>query len=125
MASRTQTISIPLEEYKELLLRERPSEREKWLFAGFVEVLQEGLTYTEQTERDRWYTNVVGPHMKVEKADDLVHELLRLIKYRDRELYMRLVNGVMTAERERKANEERVKQMNEAKEIRAQLKEEE
>ena len=41
-----------------------------------------------------------------------------MIKYLDFDRYMKMWNKVMTNERERKAQEELIKQMNEAKELR-------
>jgi len=45
---------------------------------------------------------------------------MRMLKYVDFDRYMKIWNGVQTAERNRKAMEAQIAQMNEAKEIRSE-----
>lgn len=116
--ARTQTVTIPLEEYKELLLRDRPSEHEKEVLAKLLDIIAGGLAYVE--EERGWYSSHIGNHLECEDANGLVKEAMTMLKYVDMEIYMRVWNSVMTRERERKAKEAMVKQMNMAREIRAE-----
>ena len=114
--ARTQTVTIPLDEYRELLLRDAPSDRERELLTRLLEAMSEHLEY-EEDERSYYSTNV-GHHLKVKDANGLVKELVSVIFYVDRERFMRMWNGIATAERERLAQEAMVRQMNEARELR-------
>ena len=120
--ARTQMVTIPLEEYKELLLRDRPSDHDKELAERLLSILGESLEYTD--EKMSSWNDVVGPHMQLVGSKSAIKEMLNMLRYVDPERYMGLFNKVMTAERERKANEERINHMNEAKELRAQIAEE-
>ena len=120
--ARTQMVTIPLEEYKELLLRDRPSDHDKELAERLLSILGESLEYTD--EKMSSWNDVVGPHMQLIGSKSAIKEMLNMLRYVDPERYMGLFNKVMSAERERKANEERINHMNEAKELRSQLEEE-
>ena len=119
--ARTQTVTIPLDEYKELLLRDRPSDHDRELLSRMFEVLSSHLEY-EENERSYYSTNV-GHHLKVKDADKLVKELVSVLFYVDRERFMQMWNGIASAERERLAQEAMVRQMNEARELRSEGKE--
>ena len=41
MAQRNQTVTIPLEEYKELLLRDKPSEQDKALLGRIIDIISD------------------------------------------------------------------------------------
>lgn len=116
MAGKSQYVTIPLEEYKELLLKERPSEKEHELCERILSIVRESIEYDEHNSP--YYSSHVGDHMKVDDGGKCVAEIVRMLKYVDFDRYMELWNSVMTAERNRKAMEEKVAQMNEAKEIR-------
>ena len=114
--AKSQYVTIPLEEYKELLLKDRPTERDHELCERMLTIVHEAVGYDEDN-RD-WYTNHIGDHLKVSDGDRCVREIVRMLKYVDFDRYMELWNSVMTAERNRKAMEEQVAQMNEAREMR-------
>ena len=116
--ARTQMVTIPLEEYKELLLKDRPSELDKAIVERFIRTLAEFLDY-EEDERPYWSSSV-GNHLRVHDAEKLVKELLLALKYTDFERFMDLWNSVATARREKDAQEAMIRQMNEAREIRAE-----
>lgn len=116
--ARTQMVTIPLEEYKELLLRDRPDEHDKAVLSRVMRTMAEFLDYDED-ERPYWSSSV-GNHLKVHDAEKLVRELLLVFKYTDFERFMELWNGVATAKRESDAMEAMVRQMNEARQIRAE-----
>ena len=116
--ARTQTVTIPLDEYKELLLKDKADDSEKRLLARIFEVLSEHLEY-EESERS-YYSSSIGHHLKVGDANKLVKELVSMLFYVDREAFMSLWNGIMTAERERQAKEAMIQQMNDARELRSE-----
>ena len=116
MAGKIQMVTIPLEEYKELLLRDKPTDREHELCERMLTIIRESIEYTE--DNSSWYTNHVGDHMKVEDGGKCVAEIMRMLKYVDFDRYMEIWNSVQTAERNRKAMEAQIEQMNEAKEMR-------
>ena len=116
--ARTQTVTIPLDEYKELLLRDKPDEHEKEVLGKLLDVLFEGLSYDEE---DRYYSSYsVGNHLKCDDGTKVVKEMLTMLKYVDREMYMGIWNAVNTGRRERMAREAMIEQMNMAREIRAE-----
>lgn len=116
--ARTQTVTIPLDEYKELLLRDKPSEHEKEVLAKLLDIVIDGLSYVE--EERSYYSSNIGNHLQCEDANRLVKEVMTMLKYVDKEAYMKVWNAVMTRERERKAKEAMMEQMNMAREIRAE-----
>lgn len=116
MANKSTTVTIPLEEYKELLLKDKPLKgNDGEMLERILAVIESHLEYTESN----YYSNVVMEHVKVENSDDIIKEIMQMIKYLDFDRYMKVWNKIMSNERERKAQEEKIKQMNEAKEIRA------
>lgn len=98
------TVTIPLEDYKELLLKDK-------LFKGkgdemlerILLLIESNLKYTE----DNYYSNVVMENVKIENSDNVIKETIQMIKYLDFERYMEMRNKVMSNERERKAQEEK------------------
>lgn len=116
MANKSTTVTIPLEEYKELLLKDKPLRgNDGEMLERILTVIESHLEYTEND----YYSNVVMKHVKVKNSDDIIKEIMQMIKYLDFDRYMKVWNKIMSNERERKAQEEKIKQMNEAKEIRA------
>lgn len=116
MAQRNQTVTIPLEEYKELLLRDKPSEHDKEVLDKLLGILAEGLNYTDESRSYSSY--YMGDHLECRECEKLVKELLTMLRYVDRELYMRVWNAVVTRHREEEAKAAMVEQMNMAREIR-------
>lgn len=108
------TVTIPLEEYKDLLLKEKPSDHDKEVLNRMFDIIASNLVYTESD----FYSYVVMKNVKINEAEKVIKEIFTMLKYLDIERYMSIWNKVMTNERERKAKEELAKQMNDAKEIR-------
>lgn len=104
-------VSISLEEYKDLLLKDRPTTHEKEVVYRIEELLKEYIIYTDSEWR------AIVDNMDCEKEEELIKEIVLMIKYLDREMYMRVWNNAQNKERERVANEMKAKQMREAKEI--------
>lgn len=112
--TKTQMVSIPLEEYKELLLRESPGETKNVILGRILESLPNYLKY----EENHYASGYVDDYLRAEHGNGFITEVVRIIKYTDFELYMQIWNGIMTGERKRNAMEEQIEQMRKAKEIR-------
>lgn len=119
MATKTQMVTIPLEEYKVLLLKESPTDKSNELCERILGMVEQHIEYDEHDSR--YWSSSIGDHMKVKNGDELVVELMKMLKYIDFDRYMKIWNGVQTAERNRKAMEAQIAQMNEAKEIRSEV----
>lgn len=115
MANKSNTVTISLEEYKELLLKDKPLRgNDGEMLERIFNILEQNLEYTAQD----YYSDVVMKNVRIKNSDDVLKETFNMIKYLDFDRYMKMWNKVMTNERERKAQEELIKQMNEAKELR-------
>lgn len=117
MAQRNQTVTIPLEEYKELLLRDKPSEQDKALLGRIIDIISEYLEYSDDSS-GRYYSSYIGNNLSVHDAEKMTKEIVNMFKYTDIEVYMDLWNGVATAKRKKEEREALIRQMNEAREIR-------
>lgn len=115
--ARTQMVSITLDEYKELLLRDKPSEHDKEVLGKLLDIVSEHLEYTDS---GRSYSSYyMGNNLECTNCEKLVKELLKMLYYVDRDMYMRVWNAVVTRHREEQAKEAMVDQMNMAREIRS------
>ena len=113
MATKSSTVTISLEEYKELLLKDKPLRgNDGEMLERIFNILEQNLEYTDKN----YY--FVMKNVRVKDSDTVLQEIFNMIKYLDFDRYMKMWNKVMTNERERKAQEELIKQMNEAKELR-------
>lgn len=116
MATKTQMVTIPLEEYKALLLKEAPTDKSHELCERILGRLSEHIEYDEH---DRCYwTSSIGDHMKAKDDAGFVKEIMVMLKYVDFERYMRIWNDVMSGKRAEDAMQAKIEQMNQAKEIR-------
>lgn len=104
-------VTISLEEYKELLLKDKPTQHEKEVVYRIEKLLKEYIIYTDNSWR------AIVDDICCEDKEKLIKEIVLMIKYLDREMYMRVWNNAQSKERERVANEMKTKQMREAKEI--------
>lgn len=116
MASKvSQYVTIPLEEYKELLLKENPTDTDKLILGRIMDVLPSYLKYNE--ECSSWETHLdklqVTGH-----SEKFIYEILRIFKYSNFETYMDLWNRLATENRNQKALQAKISQMREAKELR-------
>lgn len=113
MANKSNTVTISLEEYKELLLKDKPLRgNDGEMLERIFNIIEQNLEYTDKN----YY--FVMKNVRVKDSDTVLQEIFNMIKYLDFDRYMKMWNKVMTNERERKAQEELIKQMNEAKELR-------
>lgn len=112
-------VSISVEEYKELLLREKPTDKDRELLKRIFDIIEPKLEYST------YNYGYVMDHVKVDDQNEIFKEIFTMLKYVDFDKYMEIWNKVMSNERKRKDQEELLKQMKDAKALRADNKEEE
>ena len=105
-------VSISAEEYKELLLKEKPTDKDRELLKRIFDIIEPKLMYSN------YKYDYVMENVKIDETREIFKEIFMMLKYVDFDKYMETWNKVMTNERRRKDQEELVKQMNGAKEIR-------
>ena len=108
-----QTVTIPLKEYKELLLKDKPTPTTE-LVGRIVDIITDNLEYTDST----WGTKIDG--LEPQDSSKAIIEMLTAIKYIEFELYMEIWNNVMTNQRNKDALKARMEQMRQAKELRTE-----
>ena len=113
--AKTQYVTIPLDEYKELLLKERPTDRDREILNRIIDTVTANLKYSD---KHSWSSEYLGDNMKIEESDKVMQEIMNIIKYTDFDRYMSIWNSVQTAERNRKAMQEQIDHMNAARELR-------
>lgn len=113
--AKTQYVTIPLDEYKELLLKERPTDRDHEILNRIIDTVTANLKYSNE---NTWSDSYLGDNMKIEDSDKVMKEIMNIIKYTDFDRYMAIWNSVQTAERNRKAMQEQIDHMNAARELR-------
>lgn len=115
MAQKTQMVTIPLEEYKELLLKDKPkSSDDSVLLERFMAMVEEGLEYSDSS----YYNGYINDNMQVKDDKKIVVEFMRMLRYVDFERYMNIWNKVQTAHRKDEEMKAKIEQMNKAKELR-------
>lgn len=112
--AKTQYVTIPLDEYKELLLKERPTDRDHEILERIMQEFEKHVVFCDS----RWKDGFFGDNMKVENTTEFCLEVMRVIKYVDFDRYMKMWNQVQTTERNRKAMQDQIDHMNAAKELR-------
>lgn len=112
--AKTQTVTISLEEYKELLLKDKPSDTDHEILERILSEIEKHLKYADS----KWASGYVGDEMKIEYSEEVCTEIMRVIKYVNFDRYMKMWNAVQTQERKRKEMQEKVDQMKRAKELR-------
>lgn len=120
MAIKSEMVTIPLEEYKELLLKEKPKgNNETIMFEKIIDIIERNLEYSDS----EYYSSVVMKHVRVKDSDDVLKETMTMLKYLDFDRYMAIWNNVMTNHRKEEEEKLKIEQMNEAKEMRKENKE--
>lgn len=112
--SKTEYVTIPLDEYKELLLKDKPMNNNNTNFERVLEMIEKNIEYTDVD----YYTNYLGDNMEIKQADKIVKEIMLMVKYNDFERYMDMWNKVQTNHRKEEEMKLKMEQMNKAKEIR-------
>lgn len=116
--SKTEYVTIPLDEYKELLLKDKPMNNGASNFERVIDLIERNLAYSETD----YYSNYLGDNMKVEHSDKIIKEILLMLKYSDFERYMDIWNRVQTNHRKDEEMKMKLEQMNKAKDIRKENK---
>ena len=119
--SKTEYVTIPLEEYKELLLKEaQPLDSDNVNFERVLNYIEERLVYSKE---DKWNNSYLGNNLKYRDDDEnLVKEIITMLKYTNFDRYMKIWNNVQTKHRKEEELKMKMEQMNKAKEIRKENK---
>lgn len=110
--AREQTVSISVEEYKELLTKEMPVEKDKALVNAIVNVI---IEYSEIVKEDSWDNDFKTIHIK--KESDFVKELLRAMYYTDRATFIAMYKAIASASREDEINQLNMEYLRRIKEM--------
>lgn len=99
-------ITISLSEYKELLLKERPSDNDKWLLEKIKTFI------AENTRLDSDYKDIT-----IKDSYDFARDILRFIKLVDMDFYKSIVKKCYDKKLEEEGTKLRVEKMNAIKEL--------
>lgn len=99
-------ITISLSEYKELLLKERPSDNDKWLLEKIKTFI------AENTKLDSDYKDIT-----IKDSYDFARDILRFIKLVDMDFYKSIVKKCYDKKLEEEETKLRVEKMNAIKEL--------
>lgn len=112
--AKTQTVTISLEEYRELLLKGKPSDRDHEILERILIEFEKNIVYSDY----KYDSGRIGEDMKIENPTEVCKEIMQVIRYLDFDRFMKIWNRVRTNERKRKDMEAQIEQMNKAKEMR-------
>lgn len=101
-----ETIKISLNEYKELLLKERPNDNDKWLLEKIKNFI------AQNCELDANYKEISIKH-----GYDFARDILKFIKMIDLEFYKTIVKKCYDNKLEEEETKLRVEKMNAIKEL--------
>lgn len=118
----TQFVTITLEEYKTLLLKQQPKDDLKVVLNTFYQCLCEHVKYVE---KNNYYSDYIGDNMRFDDSDleSNFVTFFRALKYVDTNAYMELWNKIQTEQRKKEEAKAKAEQMNKAKEIRKEAEE--
>lgn len=118
----TQFVTITLEEYKTLLLKEQPKDNLKVVLNALYQLLCDHVKYAREGS---YYGDYIGDNMKFDDSNlksDFV-AFFKALKYVDTNAYMELWNKIQTEQRKKEEAKAKADQMNKAKEIRKEAEE--
>lgn len=107
-------ITISLSEYRDLLLKERPNDNDKWV----LEKIKEFIATNAKLNRD--YNEIT-----IERYNGFEEKILNFIKMVDFEFYKSIVKRCYDIELEKEETKLRVEKMNAIKELNKEKKEKE
>ncbi len=113
----TQFVTITLDEYKTLLLKQQPKDNLKVALNTFYQMLCDHVEYSHS---DNYYNDYIGDNMRFDDSNlesDFV-TFFKALKYVDTNAYMELWNKIQTEQRKKEEAKAKADQMNKAKEIR-------
>lgn len=108
---RIETVTIPLEEYKALLMKERPSDMDKAL----VQSIKDAVIENCKIEERDYYQKYHGLATKSDSA--FVEEVMNAIYYTDREAFCDIYKAVASAEEKQRQNDAKMKLARDVKEM--------
>ena len=115
--NKTQFVTITLDEYKALLLKQQPKDNLKVVLNTFYQCLCDHVEYSSSVN---YYSDYIGDNMKFNDSNlksDFV-TFFKALKYVDTNAYMELWNKIQTEQRKKEEAKAKADQMNKAKEIR-------
>lgn len=118
----TQFVTITLEEYKTLLLKQQPKDNLKVVLNTFYQLLCDHVEYSSSVN---YYSDYIDDNMKFNDSNlesDFV-TFFKALKYVDTNAYMELWNKIQTEQRKKEEAKAKAEQMNKAKEIRKEAEE--
>lgn len=113
----TQFVTITLEEYKTLLIKQQPTDNLKVVLNTLYQLLCDHVKYEKEGS---YYRDYIGDNMKFDDSNlesDFV-TFFKSLKYIDTNAYMELWNKIQTEQRKKEEAKAKAEQMNKAKEIR-------
>ena len=110
--AKEQTVTIPIEEYKYLLTKELPVEKDKALVNAIVNVIVE---YSEIAKADSWEDDFKTVHIKDDSR--FVKELLRAIYYTDRDTFISIYKVIASESRADEINKLNMEYLRRIKEM--------
>lgn len=110
---RIETVTIPLEEYKALLMKERPSDMDKAL----VQSIKNAVIENCKIEDRDYYQKYHGLATKSDSA--FVEEVMNTIYYTDREAFCDIYKTIVSAEEKQRQNDAKMKLARDVKEMKA------
>lgn len=110
--AKEQTVSISVDEYKELLTKEMPVEKDKALVNAIMNVI---IEYSEIVKEESWDNDFKTIHIKNE--NDFVKELLRAMYYTDRAAFIAMYKVIASASREDEINQLNMEYLRRIKEM--------
>lgn len=116
----TQFVTITLDEYKALLIKEQPKDNLKVVLNTLYQLLCEHVKYEGEGS---YYRDYIGDNMKFDDRNlesDFV-TFFKALKYVDTNAYMELWNKIQTEQRKKEEAKAKAEQMNKAKEIRKEV----
>lgn len=115
-----QFVTITLDEYKALLIKEQPKDNLKVVLNTLYQLLCDHVKYAEE---NNYYRDYIGDNMKFDDSNlesDFV-TFFKALKYVDTNAYIELWNKIQTEQRKKEEAKAKAEQMNKAKEIRKEV----
>lgn len=116
----TQFVTITLDEYKALLIKEQPKDNLKVVLNTLYQLLCDHVKYAE---KNNYYDDYIGDNMKFDDSNlesDFV-TFFKALKYVDTNAYIELWNKIQTEQRKKEEAKAKAEQMNKEKQIRKEV----
>lgn len=120
MDEKEQFVTITLDEYKALLIKEQPKDNLKVVLNTLYQLLCDHVKYTREGS---YYSDYIGDNMMFDDSNlesDFV-TFFKALKYVDTNAYIELWNKIQTEQRKKEEAKVKAEQMNKAKEIRKEV----